>query len=150
VTGDDDVSRKPLAERLVIEWGKIILLALSIVGGFVLVILAIVTMQADDPRFAPTLAIGSAQIAGAIGYLTGNGRLAAAGQASVPAIGAPPARLAATATVATELAAEPTERLERRRRVFLAIPPDDLAGTDLAELAAITLELDRRQVRQGP
>ena len=95
--------------KYVIEYGKIALLALVIIGGFALVIVAIVAMDSDDSRFAPILALGSAQIAGAVGYLTGNGRLAAKGEPNVPAIAAAaPTRAAARVLELNEI---PTDQL---------------------------------------
>lgn len=97
--------------KYVIEYGKIALLALVIIGGFALVIVSIVAMDPDDSRFAPILALGSAQIAGAVGYLTGNGRLAAKGEPNVPAIGVAPTRAARVAAELSELARVPTDEL---------------------------------------
>jgi hypothetical protein len=81
-----------MRERIQIEWGKLGLLSLVIVGGFVLVLVAIVSMSADDDRFGPILALGTSQIAGAVGYLTGNGRLASRGESSVPTFAPAPAK----------------------------------------------------------
>lgn len=100
--------------KYVIEYGKIALLALVIIGGFALVIIAIVAMDADDSRFAPILAVGSAQIAGAVGYLTGNGRLAAKGEPNVPAIAAAPTRAAARVLELNDPTDQLAIELERR------------------------------------
>lgn len=127
--------------KYVIEYGKLALLALVIFGGFALVIVAIVAMEPDDSRFAPILALGSAQIAGAVGYLTGNGRLAAKGEPNVPAIGVTPMRAAARALELSELARVPTEELIREAEHLRA---SEQTGAVLHGLASITLELERR------
>lgn len=131
-------------ERLQIEWGKLLLLALVIVGGFTLVLVSILAMGPDDERFAPVLALGSAQIAGAVGYLTGNGRLASKGEPNVPAIGAGPIRLAAAAAVSSELTALSDAELSYRHESYRQLPP---TGPNLSALAAITLEQERRIAR---
>lgn len=133
-----------MTERLQIEWGKLLLLSLVIVGGFVLVLVSILAMEPSDERFAPVLALGSAQIAGAVGYLTGNGRLASKGEANVPAIGASPVRLAAHAVAATELTTLSDVELSLRHEALRQQPP---TGPVLAQLAAITLEQERRIAR---
>ncbi len=133
-----------MTERVVIEWGKLLLLALVIVGGFALVLAAIFAMESTDERFAPVLALGSAQIAGAVGYLTGNGRLASKGEPNVPAIGASPVRLAAHAVAATELTTMSDMELSIRHEQLRQQEP---TGPVLAQLAAITLEQERRIAR---
>ncbi len=130
------------ALKFQIEYGKLAMLAVVILGGFTIIGIGMLTFAADDPRFAPVLALGSAQIAGAVGYLTGNGRLATKGEPNVPAIGAPAARLAATALATGELVTVPTgELLERRAQLRQA----EQTGAVLQGLAAITLELERRR-----
>lgn len=69
-----------------IEWGKLGLIMLLILGGFGLVFVAILDHSLSDDRFAITLALGSSIITGAMGYLFGNGRLASRGEISVPTI----------------------------------------------------------------
>jgi len=127
--------------RFSIEYGKLGMLALVIVGGFVLVLCGIFAFEPADERFAPVLALGSAQIAGAVGYLTGNGRLASKGEANVPAIGASPARLAATALGTSEFAMMTTGDLLSRKA---DLRQHEQTGAVLNGLAAITLELERR------
>jgi hypothetical protein len=127
--------------KYVIEYGKLGMLALVILGGFVLIILSITTMDADDSRFGPILALGSAQIAGSVGYLTGNGILASRGQASVPTIAATPARVAATALETGELANVPTGELIERKA---AMRQQEQTSAVLHGLAAVTAELERR------
>ena len=127
--------------KYVIEYGKLGLLALVILGGFVLTICAMFVFEPGDDRFGPILALGSAQIAGAVGYLTGNGILASRGKPSIPAIGATPARVAATALEVSELSFVPTgELLERKAHLRRS----EQTGAVLHGLAAITLELERR------
>lgn len=131
---DDDV-------KLNIEYGKLLMLSVVIVGGFVLVLCGMFAFEPSDERFAPVLALGSAQIAGAVGYLTGNGRLASKGEPNVPAIGASPAKLAATALSMSEFATMTTgELLERKAE----LRSQEQTGAVLHGLAAITLELERR------
>lgn len=127
--------------KYVIEYGKLGLLALVIVGGFVLVICAMFVFETGDDRFGPILALGSAQIAGAVGYLTGNGILASRGKPNVPAIGATPARVAAVALEAGELANVPTGELLERKA---ALRQQEQTSAVLHGLAAVTAELERR------
>ena len=129
------------ALKFQIEYGKLAVLCVVILGGFSLIALGMLSFASDDPRVAPVLALGSAQIAGAVGYLTGNGRLAAKGEVNVPAIGAPPARLAATALATGELVTVPTGEL-LKRATFLR--QQEQTGAILSGLAAIALELERR------
>jgi hypothetical protein len=72
-----------------IEWGKLALILVLMLGGFGLVFIALIDENLSDDRFAITLALGSSIITGCMGYLFGNGRLAARGQSSVPTL-APP------------------------------------------------------------
>jgi len=125
----------------VLEYGKLALLAIVIIGGFGLVLTAMIAFDTGDDRFGPILALGSAQIAGAVGYLTGNGILAARGKPNVAAIAASPARVAATALETSELVFVPTgELLERKAQ----LRQSEQTGAVLHGLAAITLELERR------
>lgn len=127
--------------KYVIEYGKLGMLALTIVGGFVLIILAITSMSAGDERFAPILAAGTGFIAGAVGYLTGNGRLASKGESTVATIAASPARVAASALETSEFTNVPTGELLERKAVMRK---QEQTGAVLHGLAAITLELERR------
>ena len=70
----------------VIEWGKLALLALALLGGLACTLCALFLLPADDARFAPALAFGTGTVGSVIGYVTGNGRLAAKGQPTVAAI----------------------------------------------------------------
>lgn len=82
------MSRAPeTAERYAwqIEWGKLALILVLMLGGFALVFIALLAQISDD-RFAITLALGSSIITGCMGYLFGNGRLASKGMVSVPTI----------------------------------------------------------------
>jgi hypothetical protein len=71
-----------------IEWGKLALILVLMLGGFGLVFVALLDSDLTDDRFAITLALGSSIITGCMGYLFGNGRLASRGEASVPTLGA--------------------------------------------------------------
>ncbi len=127
--------------KYVIEYGKLAMLTVVILGGFALIILAITAMQADDPRFAPILAAGTGFIAGAVGYLTGNGRLASKGEVNVATIAATPARVAATALEVSEFANVPTGELRERKA---QMRKQEQTSAVLHGLAAITAELERR------
>lgn len=74
-----------------IEWGKLALILVLMLGGFGLVFVALLSHALSDDRFAITLALGSSIITGCMGYLFGNGRLASKGQLSVPTISPAPA-----------------------------------------------------------
>lgn len=75
-------------ENWQIEWGKLALILVLMIGGFGLVFVALLDANLSDDRFAITLALGSSIITGVMGYLFGNGRLASKGQQSVPTIAA--------------------------------------------------------------
>jgi hypothetical protein len=72
-----------------IEWGKLGILAISLMFGFALVIIALLVLPGDDARFAACLSFGTGTVGSVLGYVTGNGRLASRGEPSVPAIGRP-------------------------------------------------------------
>ncbi|MGE3449587.1 MAG: hypothetical protein AB7H92_18625 [Microbacteriaceae bacterium] len=127
--------------KYVVDYGKLMLLALVIIGGFALVLCAIIAFDPSDERFGPVLALGSAQIAGAMGYLTGTGRLAARGVANVPAIGATPHRVASAALEVGELANVPTGELLARKA---ELRQKDQTAAVYQGLAAIAAELERR------
>ena len=82
-----DESTELYHDQWVIEWGKLILLGIALLFGFTLVLVALIVLDADDPRFAAALAFGTGTVGSIIGYITGNGRLASKGQPNVPAIG---------------------------------------------------------------
>ncbi len=69
-----------------VEWGKLALIGFLMFGGFVLIIVALLTNVSDE-RFAVIVALATACITGPAGYLYGNGRLAAKGEPSIPTLG---------------------------------------------------------------
>ena len=75
-----------------IEWGKLALIGMLMLGGFALIVIALFTNLPDD-RFAAVLALATGCITGPAGYLYGNGRLASRGEQSVPTIAPHPDRV---------------------------------------------------------
>jgi len=73
---------------MVNDIGKLVLLAVGLVGGFVVVVVGAVTHD------SATLTTGVAIVGPVIGYMTGNGVLAARGQAPSPVLVPTPEKIA--------------------------------------------------------